>query len=295
MEHGMHKRQSVQTAADAGYTPFIDRTMSIIGVGNMGSALLKGILNVSLTPTEKITACDIHHSRLSATGESWKVKTTTNVHEAAGASEIILLCVKPQTLGEVIDVMRDNLRPDQLVISIAAGVTIQWIQQRIGKELPIVRSMPNIAATVDQGATALSFGKYVEEEHQRIAISIFEAVGEVAIVAEEQLDAVTGLSGSGPAYVYMFIESLIDGGVKMGLPRDVATALAIQTVLGSAALVKKTGQHPAVLRDQVSTPAGTAINAIHKLESHGFRSIIIDAVVKAANRSKEISELVNAR
>ncbi|OGU19338.1 MAG: hypothetical protein A2059_00100 [Ignavibacteria bacterium GWA2_55_25] len=153
--------------------------------------------------------------------------------------------------------------------------------------------MPNIASTVDEGATALSFGEFVSEEQQRIAISIFEAVGEVVVVAEEQLDAVTGLSGSGPAYIYMVIEALIDGGVKMGLSRDIASKLAIQTVLGSAKLVKESGLHPAILRDQVTTPGGTAINAIHELESHGLRSMLINAVATATRRSEELSKVIS--
>jgi pyrroline-5-carboxylate reductase len=204
-----------------------------------------------------------------------------------------MLCVKPYTIGKVLDEILPVLREDQMLISIAAGVTIDSILQRTGKNNPIVRAMPNIASTVDEGATAVSFGRFVTEEQQRIAISIFEAVGEVVVVEESQLDAVTGLSGSGPAYIYMVIEALIDGGVKMGLPRDIATKLAVQTVLGSAKLVKESNLHPAILRDQVTTPGGTAINAVHELESHGLRSMLINAVATATKRSKELSEMIN--
>jgi len=178
-------------------------------------------------------------------------------------------------------------------VSIVAGMRIAFIQQNLQTQVGIVRTMPNIAATVDQGAAALAFGEHVTAEQQKIAKSIFEAVGEVVVVAEEQLDAVTGLSGSGPAYIYMVIEALIDGGVKMGLSRDIATKLAIQTVLGSARLAKVSGLHPAILRDQVTTPGGTTINAIHELESHGLRAMLINAVVTATNRSKELSKLLN--
>jgi len=146
---------------------------------------------------------------------------------------------------------------------------------------------------VDEGAAAIAFGEYVSDAQKRIAVAIFRAVGEVVTVAEAQLDAVTGLSGSGPAYIYMVIEALIDGGVKMGLARDVATRLAIQTVLGSAKLVKTSGLHPAILRDQVTTPGGTAINAIHELESHGLRSMLINAVATATRRSEELSKMLN--
>jgi pyrroline-5-carboxylate reductase len=163
----------------------------------------------------------------------------------------------------------------------------------LGTKLGIVRAMPNIAATVDEGAAALAYGEHVSAEQQEIAKSIFEAVGDAVVVSEDQLDAVTGLSGSGPAYIYMVIESLIDGGVKMGLSRDIATKLAIQTVLGSAKLAKTSRLHPAILRDQVTTPGGTTINAIHELESHGLRAMLINAVVTATERSKELSKLLN--
>jgi pyrroline-5-carboxylate reductase len=167
------------------------------------------------------------------------------------------------------------------------------IQQMIGTKVGIVRTMPNIAATVDEGAAAVAFGEYVTTEQKKIATAIFEAVGDVVVTSEEQLDAVTGLSGSGPAYIYMVIEALIDGGVKMGLSRDVATKLAIQTVLGSAKLAKTSGLHPAILRDQVTTPGGTTINAIHELESHGIRAMLINAVVTATRRSEELSKILN--
>jgi pyrroline-5-carboxylate reductase len=259
----------------------------------MGTSLLRGILNAKLAPHDKIIASGTHSAKLEKLGSKWKINhTLDNVH-AAQFANIVMLCVKPYTIGKVLDEIKSVLREDQMLISIAAGVTIDSILQRTGKNNPIVRAMPNIASTVDEGATAVSFGRFVTEEQQRIAISIFEAVGEVVVVEESQLDAVTGLSGSGPAYIYMVIEALIDGGVKMGLPRDVATKLAVQTVLGSAKLVKESNLHPAILRDQVTTPGGTAINAVHELESHGLRSMLINAVATATKRSKELSEMIN--
>ena len=271
----------------------IDRPIAILGAGNMGSALMKGIINAKLTPARKIVLCDISAQRLQALAAEWKVRTTQNLRESVDAADILLLCVKPQTLPDVLKSIKDSIRPDHLVVSIVAGMRIAFIQQNLQTQVGIVRTMPNIAATVDQGAAALAFGEHVTAEQQKIAKSIFEAVGEVVVVAEEQLDAVTGLSGSGPAYIYMVIEALIDGGVKMGLSRDIATKLAIQTVLGSARLAKVSGLHPAILRDQVTTPGGTTINAIHELESHGLRAMLINAVVTATNRSKELSKLLN--
>jgi pyrroline-5-carboxylate reductase len=271
----------------------IDKPIAILGTGNMGSALMKGIINAKLTPPKKITICDISQEKLNVLEAEWKVRSTSNLKEAVKASDILLLCVKPQTLSSVLETIKESIRSDQLVISIVAGTRISFIQQILGTKLGIVRSMPNIAATVDEGAAAVAFGEHVTVEQQKIAKSIFEAVGEVVVVAEDQLDAVTGLSGSGPAYIYMVIEALIDGGVKMGLSRDIATKLAIQTVLGSAKLAKISKLHPAILRDQVTTPGGTTINAIHELESHGLRAMLINAVVTATRRSEELSKLLN--
>jgi pyrroline-5-carboxylate reductase len=271
----------------------IDRPIAILGAGNMGSALMKGIINAKLTPPGKIIACDINQAKLQTLESEWKVRTTSDIKQAVKESDILLLCVKPQTLSQVLEIMKKAIRPNQLVISIVAGMRIDFIQQMLGISLGIVRTMPNIAATVDEGAAAMAFGKHVTAEQQKIARSIFEAVGEVVVVTEDQLDAVTGLSGSGPAYIYMVIEALIDGGVKMGLARDISTKLAIQTVLGSAKLAKSSGLHPAILRDQVTTPAGTTINAIHELESHGLRSMLIDAVATATRRSEELSKTMN--
>lgn len=289
----MQKQEMELAKGDQGHHHFIDRAIAILGAGNMGTALMKGIINARLTPSQKITACGVHLDKLQRLSSQWNVKHTLNLIEAVESSEIVLLCVKPQTLPKVLEVVKGAFREDNLVISIAAGVKSSFIQTAIGKKLAIVRSMPNIASTVDEGATAVAFGEFVSEEQQRIAISIFEAVGEVVVVAEEQLDAVTGLSGSGPAYIYMVIEALIDGGVKMGLSREIATKLAIQTVLGSAKLVKTSGLHPAILRDQVTTPGGTAINAIHELESHGLRSMLINAVATATRRSEELSKIIS--
>jgi pyrroline-5-carboxylate reductase len=289
----MQVRSNDKKVENSLHQHFIDRAIAILGAGNMGSALLKGIIHAGLTPSQKITACGVHLDKLQKLSEQWNVRHTLNLVDAVQSSEIILLCVKPQTLPKVLNEIRNSVQQNQLLISIAAGVKISFIQQALGKEVAIVRSMPNIASTVDEGATAVAFGSFVSEEQQRIAISIFEAVGEVVVVQEEQLDAVTGLSGSGPAYVYMVIEALVDGGVKMGLSREVAMKLAIQTVLGSAKLVKESQLHPAILRDQVTTPGGTAINAIHELESHGLRSMLINAVATATKRSEELSKIIS--
>ncbi|MBW7888242.1 MAG: pyrroline-5-carboxylate reductase [Bacteroidetes bacterium] len=271
----------------------LNKNIAIIGAGNMGTALIRGILAANLTSPQKIFASGTRLEKLETLQKEIGIAVTTNNKEVAKHAEIIILCVKAYVIRKVLEEMREVLHKDQFIISIAAGVTTESIEKLIGKNIPVVRCMPNIACTVGLGATAVSFGKHVHEKQHDIAVKIFEATGEVVVVSERHLDAVTGLSGSGPAYIYMVIEALIDGGVKMGMPRDISTKLAIQTVLGSAKLVKDSNVHPAILRDQVTTPGGTTINAIHELESHGLRSMLIDAVATATIRSKELSELIN--
>ncbi len=271
----------------------LNKTIAVIGAGNMGTALIRGILNGKLTEAAKIRASGTRIEKLEKLSAELGIFVTVNNAEAAKQADIVILCIKAAMIRTVLEQMHKVLHKGQFVISIAAGVTTASMEKIIGKNIPVVRAMPNIASTVGLGSAALSFGTHVHAAQHDIAIKIFEAVGDVVVVEERHLDAVTGLSGSGPAYIYMVIEALIDGGVKMGLPRDISTKLAIQTVLGSAALVKQSNVHPAILRDQVTTPGGTTINAIHELESHGLRSMLIDAVATATIRSKELSALIN--
>jgi pyrroline-5-carboxylate reductase len=202
----------------------------------------------------------------------------------------VLLTIKPQSRAEVVTEIRDHLSRSALVISVLAGITTERLQVAFGQDQPVVRAMPNTPALVDEGATAVTPGTYAEPEHIEMARLIFEAVGEVVETRESLMDAVTGLSGSGPAYVYMFIEALTDAGVKQGLSRDVASTLAAQTVFGAAKLAIDTGKHPAILRDEVTTPGGTAIAAVSELESRGLRTTIINAVATATERSRALNE-----
>ncbi len=268
------------------------RKIAFIGTGNMGTALLGGLLKAELTHPENIIATDVREYQLDAVREKWGVATTTNNHEAVKTSDVIVLCVKPQALRDVLNGIKDDLREDQLIISIIAGIPTRLISNFIGKKNPIIRVMPNIPAVVDEAATGLCLGKYAQEVHREIAMKILGAVGEVETVSEELMDVVTGLSGSGPAYIYMVIEALTDGGVMMGLPRNIATRLATQTVLGSAKLVRETNVHPAVLKDQVTTPGGTTIQAIKELEVSGLRPMLIRAVETATNHSRMLSGLL---
>ncbi len=204
---------------------------------------------------------------------------------------MIVIAVKPQTAAKVLAEIAPHVPIDALVISVLAGVTTDAITSALGQDLAVVRSMPNTPALVDEGATAIAGGQYTDDRHLEMARALFMAVGKVEVVPEYLMDAVTGLSGSGPAYIYMVIEALTDGGVKQGLTRSTALKLAAQTVYGAAKLVLETGKHPAILRDEVTTPGGTSIAAVAELESHGLRTMLINAVATATRRSHELSQL----
>ncbi|MAG55315.1 MAG: pyrroline-5-carboxylate reductase [Planctomycetes bacterium] len=266
---------------------------AILGFGNMGRALLRGILKAGLTPPDHVTVTARSPSRLTAAATEFGVNTTSNNRSAIENASTIILSIKPQNLEPVGAEIRGAVTPDQLVVSILAGKTTAAIEELLrgddGAALPVIRVMPNIPVMVDAGCSPYARGPHATDEHVALVEALLQSVGETAEVAEHLMDAVTGLSGSGPAYVYMMIEALTDGGVKMGLPRDVAIRLAAQTIYGAALVVKETGLHPAILRDQVTTPGGTAIAAISDLEENGLRPMLISAVVTATLRSQDLS------
>jgi pyrroline-5-carboxylate reductase len=270
--------------------PLQNRKLAVIGAGNMGSAFVKGIVKGGFVPAGQITATSLEPERLEALA-TLGARTASENRSAVQSADVVLLCVKPQALRAVASECQGVLGADTLLISILAGVTTQRLNQLFGEDLPVVRAMPNIPAQVDEAATAICAGAHADEVALSLAEAVFGAVGTVARVPEQLMDAVTGLSGSGPAYIYMVIEALTDGGVQMGLPRSAALELATQTVLGSAKLVKETGLHPAILRDQVTTPGGTTIHAIHELEARGLRAMLSAAVVTATERSRQLNEL----
>ena len=266
-----------------------EKSVLLIGGGNMGSALLRGIIQSGLAPARKITVIDILTDRLEELRSLHGVRTDVAPGPHVAAADVIILAVKPQILGQVIGAIRDSVSPNQLIISILAGIESTRIRDSLGKNNPVIRVMPNIAATVDAAASAVAGCDPATEEHYQVAETLFGAVGIVVRVEEKLLDAVTGLSGSGPAYVYTVIEALCDGGVHMGLPRDVAMKLAAQTVLGAARQVQESGDHPAVLRDRVTTPAGTTAAALRELEDRGLRAALMSAVAAATARSRELN------
>ncbi len=269
------------------------QTLAIIGAGNIGRALIGGLVRGGHLEPNNIRATRRRPDALSALGENFPgmVCTSDNTRAVRDAS-IVVLAVKPLSAPHVLSEIRPHIGTDTLIVSVLAGLTTRAIAQALGGEHPVVRSMPNTPMIVDQGATAITGGAFARTRHMEVARHLFEAVGKVEYVPEQLMDAVTGLSGSGPAYVYMLIEALTDAGVKQGLQRTVAFRLATQTVLGAATLVSRTGRHPAILRDEVTTPGGTAIAAIAELESHGLRTMFINAVATATRRSAQLSGMV---
>ena len=267
-----------------------DKRIAIIGVGNMGEALVGGIVKTGLLDPARIAAFDADRERLKAISEKWKITAANDNTEAVRESDVIVLAVKPKTIPAVLNEIRSVVAPRQMMLSIAAGVRTSLIEKRLNVPCPVVRAMPNTPALVGCGIAAICPGKFAKQEHLVLARTLLGAVGEVVVVTESQMDAVTGLSGSGPAYVYTLIEALSDGGVKMGLPRSIALKLAAQTVLGAAKMVLETGEHPAVLRDRVTSPGGTTITGMQVLESKGFRDAAISAVEAATRRSEELGK-----
>ena len=267
-----------------------EKRVVFIGCGNMGSALISGILRSGIVPRDKVLASDIRPERLDYIKEREGISTTENNREAVKKSDVIVLAVKPQVIAQVLSDIRDVVTEDKVIISIAAGIATRSIEEALGKEVPVVRVMPNTPALVGTGASGISCGKYAGEEEEAIAEQMMRAVGIVAKLPEEMLDAVTALSGSGPAYIFYTIESLVKAGMEMGLSEDVARKLVGQTVLGAARMVMETGESPEVLRAKVTSPGGTTEAAIKYLEGKEFQKILTGAVKEAARRSKELSK-----
>jgi pyrroline-5-carboxylate reductase len=265
------------------------KRIAFIGAGNMAEAMVKGLLASPLgIKSEDLLMSDIRKDRLDSLNQTYQIRVSTDNPSIVRDADIVVLSVKPQNIKEVLTGIVSEVTEDKLVISIAAGVKIQTIQDLLKTGVPVIRTMPNTPALVQAGATALAPGKWASQEDLQIAKTIFDAVGLTVIVEEKLLDVVTGLSGSGPAYVFLFINALADGGVKMGLPKEVALKLVAQTVLGAARLVLETGDHPAKLKDMVTSPGGTTIAGIHALEKGGLEGTLMDAVEAATLRSIEL-------
>ena len=267
------------------------KTLAVLGTGMMGGALARGLVTCGAMPPSGLHLFDTHRAKAEALAAELGpgALAMPSAQAAVADAHVILLAVKPSMIAEVLTEIAPFVLPSQLVISIAAGIRLAKMEALLPPTIPVVRTMPNTPCLVGKGATALSRGTHATEEHLRLAESLFAAVGLSVEVPETLLDAVTGLSGSGPAYIYLVIEALADGGVKEGLTRDTARLLAAQTVLGAAQMVLSSDQHPAQLKDNVTTPGGTTIAALHVLERAGIRTALIDAIQAAAERSRELS------
>ena len=262
-----------------------------IGSGKMATALIKGMIRAGLAPAESICASDPLPAARTALHSDTGVEIFDSNLDVARRSDVLVLAVKPQSMRDVLNELRSVVTAEHLVVSVAAGVAIATIDEGLGGRGGIVRVMPNTPALVGEGASAYAMGPRTVAEDEAVVKGCLESVGRAVRVPESLLDAVTGLSGSGPAFVYLMIEALSDGGVRVGLPRDVATLLAAQTVLGAAKTVLETGLHTGVLKDQVASPGGTTIAGLHELERGGVRGALIDAVEAAARRSAELAAL----
>lgn len=263
------------------------KRIAVIGAGNMGAALIGGILKGGVADRGHVVATVRTTERAEELAAKYGIRVTAGENpQAAAGADIVVLAVKPGTLPKVLEEIRGVLHPPQILLSLAAAVPISLIEKLTGCSLPVFRAMPNIPVLVEEGATAVAANAHCTVEQRAVIENIFRAVGVVVFVEEDLMHAVTALSGSGPAYVYMVIEAMIAGGLKMGLSREVSTRLAEQTVLGAAKLVRETMLHPAILRDQVITPGGVTISAIHELEKHGLRSMLISAIETATHHSE---------
>jgi len=265
------------------------KQIALLGCGKMGGILLQAFLDRKLVSAEEVAATVQHEEKArSLSGDLANIALGTDNRAAVAGAQVVLLCVKPQALPQVLDEIAAGLEPGALVISIAASTTAGFIQQKLGKDVAVVRAMPNTPAMVGAAMTALCAGAAASHEHLETAKRLFESIGRVVIVDEKHMDAITALSASGPAFAFVILESLAEAGVKVGLPREMATTLAAQTLFGSAKLALETGHHPALLKDAVTTPAGCTIEGLMELERGGLRVTLMNAVVKTTKRAKEL-------
>ena len=270
-----------------------DKKLAVLGAGKLGGILLRAYLKQGLFVPDRVIATVKHTDRAATLAKELGIAVTTDNREAVKGADIVLLTVKPQTVAEVLQEIAPEISADALVISVAASVPAAFVEQQLaasGKrdQVPVVRAMPNTPAAVDCGMTAVCGGTRASSHHLDVVRTMFDAVGRTIVLDEKHMDAVTGLSASGPAFAYIILESLAEAGVKVGLPRDVATLLAAQTMKGAASVVLETGDHPALLKDAVTTPAGCTIDGILELEEGKLRVTLIKAVVKATSRAGEL-------
>jgi pyrroline-5-carboxylate reductase len=281
----MNTKESTQLAPSSTSSLHI----AVLGTGKMGGILVQAFLRSGLFPAEHVAATVAHEARAQVLSKQFGISVTTDNQQAAKSADVILLGVKPQQLSDLVRGIAPALKPGTLLISFAASVKTSAIEEAAGGKVSVIRAMPNTPAMVGAGVTAICRGHYVTDQQLDLAQQIFSTVGRTVIVDEKHMDAVTGLSGSGPAFLYIIIEALAEAGVNVGLPRDIATLLASQTTFGAAKMVLETGSHPALLKDEVTTPAGCTVEGILELEEGGLRVTLIKAVKRATERARELA------
>ena len=262
--------------------------LGFIGTGNMASAIMGGIIKNQIIPANEIIGADVMEAGRKRVKEQFGIQVTADNHEVVRNSDVVILSVKPQFYAEVIAEIKDDVREDQIIITIAPGKTLAWLKEQFGKNVKIVRTMPNTPALVGAGMTAACPNEYMTKEEITYVLTLLESFGRVEIIPERLMDTVVSVSGSSPAYVFMFIEAMADAAVSGGMPRAQAYQFAAQAVLGSAKMVLETGKHPGELKDMVCSPAGTTIEAVRVLEEKGFRSAVIEAMKTCEEISKNM-------
>lgn len=262
--------------------------LGFIGTGNMASAIMGGIIKNQIIPANEIIGADVMEAGRKRVKEQFGIQVTADNHEVVRNSDVVILSVKPQFYAEVIAEIKDDVREDQIIITIAPGKTLAWLKEQFGKNVKIVRTMPNTPALVGEGMTAACPNEYMTKEEITYVLTLLESFGRVEIIPERLMDTVVSVSGSSPAYVFMFIEAMADAAVSGGMPRAQAYQFAAQAVLGSAKMVLETGKHPGELKDMVCSPAGTTIEAVRVLEEKGFRSAVIEAMKTCEEISKNM-------
>lgn len=262
--------------------------IGFIGAGVMGGAIIKGLISSDFIQKENIIASEVTQELAQKAFDALGIKVVTDNKELIKNSDVIVLATKPYIIKKLLVSLKDFFSEDKLVISIAAGVSTETIEETLEQQIPVIRTMPNTPALIGEGMTAVCRGKYVKDEQIKFAAELFSKVGRYVEVPENLINAVTGISGSGPAFVYLMIEALADGGLKLGLPKKTAIELAAQTFIGAAKLVLETGKHPSVLKDEVTTPGGTTIAGLATMESEGVRSALIKTVGETARVAKEL-------
>jgi pyrroline-5-carboxylate reductase len=278
-----------ETAVDTAAARIPNLRIAVLGTGKMGGILVQAFLHSGLVPSGQIVATVAHPERAETLAAQFGIAVTTDNLSAAREADIILLGVKPNQMADVVRQIAPALYPNKLLISFAASVKTSAIEEATGGRIPVIRAMPNTPAKLGAGVTAICRGGFVTDEQMALAEAIFSTVGRTVVVDEKHMDAVTGLSGSGPAFLYIILEALAEAGVNVGLPRDVATLLAAQTTFGAARMVLETGSHPALLKDEVTTPGGCTVDGILELEQGGLRVTLIKAVKRATERARELA------